>query len=147
MMAKRRRRKDGVIAPRGGRPGLPSLRSSAPGIKSPPRVGRPDLAALTAAVLGPLALYVATLPRTVVPEDDSLFLMVGAHLGVRPPARPVRPRSPAGRRRWPARRWWPRRRTASWQANDRSDSDFAERHAEMVFDLLPRDAVLFGYGD
>ena len=37
--------------------------------------------------------------------------------------------------------------SASWRANDRSDSDFAERHAEVVFDLLPQDAVLFGYGD
>ena len=34
-----------------------------------------------------------------------------------------------------------------WPANDRSGSDFAERHAEVVFDLLPRDAVLFVYGD
>ena len=37
--------------------------------------------------------------------------------------------------------------SAGWRANDRSDSDFAERHAEVVFDLLPQDAVLFGYGD
>ena len=37
--------------------------------------------------------------------------------------------------------------SAGWPANDRSGSDFAERHAEMVFDLLPPDAVLFGYGD
>ena len=37
--------------------------------------------------------------------------------------------------------------SASWRANDRSDSDFAERHADVVFDLLPQDAVLFGYGD
>ena len=37
--------------------------------------------------------------------------------------------------------------SASWPANDRSDSDFAERHAEAVFDLLPQDAVLFVYGD
>ena len=37
--------------------------------------------------------------------------------------------------------------SASWRANDRSDSDLAERHAEVVFDLLPQDAVLFGYGD
>ena len=61
-----------------------------PGMASPPRVGRPDLAALAAAVLGPLALYVATLPRTVVLEDDSLFLMAGVHLGVaHPPGYPL----------------------------------------------------------
>ena len=35
-----------------------------------------------AAVLGPLGLYVVTLPRTVVLEDDGLFLMAGVHLGV-----------------------------------------------------------------
>ena len=34
-----------------------------------------------------------------------------------------------------------------WTANDRSDSDFAERHAQLMFDLLPRDAVLFLYED
>ena len=51
---------------------------------------RPDAPALAAAVLGPLALYVATLPRTVVLEDDGLFLMAGAHLGVaHPPGYPV----------------------------------------------------------
>ena len=33
-------------------------------------------------MLGPLALYIATLPRTVVLEDDGLFLMAGVHLGV-----------------------------------------------------------------
>ena len=37
--------------------------------------------------------------------------------------------------------------SASWPANDRSGSDFAERHAEVVFDLLPQEAVLFLYGD
>ena len=57
---------------------------------APVSAGRPDLAALTAAVLGPLALYAATLPRTVVLEDDGLFLMAGAHLGVaHPPGYPV----------------------------------------------------------
>lgn len=49
-----------------------------------------DLAGLTAAVLGPLALYAATLPRTVVLEDDGLFLMAGVHLGVaHPPGYPI----------------------------------------------------------
>ena len=52
--------------------------------------GRPDLTALAAAVLGPLALYAATLPRTVVLEDDGLFLMAGVHLGVaHPPGYPI----------------------------------------------------------
>ena len=37
--------------------------------------------------------------------------------------------------------------SAGWPANDRSGSDFAERHAEMVLALLPQDAVLFAYGD
>ena len=50
----------------------------------------PDAAALTAAVLGPLGLYAATLPRTVAYEDDGLFLMAGAHLGVaHPPGYPI----------------------------------------------------------
>ncbi len=51
---------------------------------------RTDAAALAAAVLGPLALYAATLPRTVVLEDDGLFLMAGVHLGVaHPPGYPI----------------------------------------------------------
>ena len=37
--------------------------------------------------------------------------------------------------------------SAGWPANDRSASDFAERHAEMVFDLLPPGAALFVFGD
>ena len=37
--------------------------------------------------------------------------------------------------------------SASWRANDRSDSDFAEWYAEVLFDLLPQDAVLFAHGD
>ena len=36
---------------------------------------------------------------------------------------------------------------ANWPANDRSASDFTERHARLVFQLLPRDAVLFLSGD
>ena len=72
--------------------------------------------------------------------------------------------------RWAARAagvlpaWWPDRgsatlaalagaalvivsASASWRANDRSDSDFAEWYAEVMFDLLPPDAVLFVHGD
>ena len=56
----------------------------------PPSRSRPDAAAAAAAVLGPLALYAATLPRTVVLEDDGLFLMAGVHLGVaHPPGYPI----------------------------------------------------------
>lgn len=52
--------------------------------------GRPDAAALAAAVFGPLALYAATLPRAVALEDDGLFLMAGAHLGIaHPPGYPI----------------------------------------------------------
>ena len=49
-----------------------------------------DGAALAASVAGPLVLYVLTMPRTVVLEDDGLFLMAGAHLGVaHPPGYPL----------------------------------------------------------
>ena len=52
--------------------------------------GWPDWAALAAAVLGPLLLYITTMPRTVVLEDDSLFLLAGVHLGVaHPPGYPL----------------------------------------------------------
>ena len=57
---------------------------------APAGVGRADAAGLAAAVIGPLALYAATLPRTVVLEDDGLFLMAGVHLGVaHPPGYPL----------------------------------------------------------
>ena len=36
---------------------------------------------------------------------------------------------------------------ANWDANNRSDSDFAQRYADMVFALLPQDAVLLTSGD
>ncbi len=49
-----------------------------------------DGAALVSSVLAPLVLYVLTMPRTVVLEDDGLFLMAGAHLGVaHPPGYPL----------------------------------------------------------
>ena len=44
-----------------------------------------DGIALAASVVAPLVLYVLTMPRTVVLEDDGLFLMAGAHLGVAHP--------------------------------------------------------------
>ena len=37
--------------------------------------------------------------------------------------------------------------SASWRVNDRSGSDFAEWYAEVMFDLLPPDAVMFAHGD
>ena len=59
------------------------------------RAGLKDALLFGAAALGPLALYVATLPRTVVLEDDGLFLMAGASLGVAPrPLPPLHPRLP-----------------------------------------------------
>ena len=49
-----------------------------------------DGVASAAAVLGPLLLYAATLPRGVVLEDDGLFLMAGAQLGIaHPPGYPL----------------------------------------------------------
>ena len=49
-----------------------------------------DGAALAAAVCGPLLLYWLTLPRTVVLEDDGLFLMATTTLGVaHPPGYPL----------------------------------------------------------
>ena len=36
---------------------------------------------------------------------------------------------------------------AHYQVNDRADSDYAQRYAEMVFDHLPPDAMVFTYGD
>ena len=37
--------------------------------------------------------------------------------------------------------------SAGWRANDRSDSDFAEWYAAVLFDLLPPNAVMFVHGD
>ncbi len=55
-----------------------------------PAIRRCDALALTASVIGPLLLYVRTLPHTVVLEDDGLFLMVAAHLGIaHPPGYPL----------------------------------------------------------
>ena len=49
-----------------------------------------DSLALAAAVLGPLAVYILTLSHTVALEDDGLFLMAGAHLGIaHPPGYPI----------------------------------------------------------
>ncbi len=49
-----------------------------------------DGTALVASIVAPLLLYVLTMPRTVVLEDDGLFLMAGAHLGVaHPPGYPL----------------------------------------------------------
>ena len=49
-----------------------------------------DGIALVASVVAPIVLYVLTMPRTVVLEDDGLFIMAGAHLGVaHPPGYPL----------------------------------------------------------
>ena len=88
--AKRRKVRRGTGAPSGARPASPAAGDAAPQRRAPLPAGRPDIAALGAAVLGPLALYVASLPRTVVLEDDGLFLMAGVHLGVaHPPGYPI----------------------------------------------------------
>ena len=94
-MAKSRRRKPkrgAVAAPRA--PGAALRKASHDEAvtlpPSPAYTGWPDWAALAAAVLGPLLLYIATMPRTVVLEDDSLFLLAGVHLGVaHPPGYPL----------------------------------------------------------
>ena len=50
----------------------------------------PDGLAAVAAVLGPLLLYAATMPRGVALEDDGLFLMAGAQFGIaHPPGYPL----------------------------------------------------------
>jgi len=49
-----------------------------------------DSLPLAAAVLGPLTVYILTLSHTVALEDDGLFLMTGAHLGIaHPPGYPI----------------------------------------------------------
>ena len=64
-------------------PSLPPLPAPGPKLRS-------DGAAIAAAGLGPLALYALTMPRTVVLEDDGLFLMAGEHLGIsHPPGYPL----------------------------------------------------------
>ena len=101
MTARRRKPAPAVRTARRAAGGAPA--SARPGAGAPAPAGgpaadgvvpfswsRPDSAALVAAVLGPLALYAATLPRTVVLEDDGLFLMAGVHLGVaHPPGYPL----------------------------------------------------------
>ena len=91
MMAKRRKPGRGVAGLRRIPASSPGPAAAAPAVRRPPfSAGRADAGALTAAVLGPLALYAATLPRTVVLEDDGLFLMAGVHLGVaHPPGYPL----------------------------------------------------------
>ena len=93
MTAKRRKPVPTPGARRGTPTGVPASAAAAgPAANgaAPVSRGRPDAAALAAAVLGPLALYVATLPRTVVLEDDGLFLMAGVHLGIaHPPGYPI----------------------------------------------------------
>ena len=81
-----RRASDGIPAS----PGPTAAGSAVQQGRVPLSIDRRDVAALAAAILGPLILYVATLPRTVVLEDDGLFLMAGVHLGVaHPPGYPI----------------------------------------------------------
>ena len=91
--ARRRKLRREAGEPSGARsasPGPAATGGAAPRGRAPLPAGRPDVTALAAAVLGPLALYVATLPRTVVLEDDGLFLMAGVDLGVaHPPGYPI----------------------------------------------------------
>ena len=93
MMARRRKPGPAAGAPWRAPAAFPaSTLAAGPAVNgaAPVSWGRPDAAALAAAVLGPLALYAATLPRTVVLEDDGLFLMAGVHLGVaHPPGYPL----------------------------------------------------------
>ena len=87
---RRRKLRRGAGAPSGARTASPGPGGAAAQGSAPLPAGRLDIAALAAAVLGPLALYAATLPRTVVLEDDGLFLMAGVHLGVaHPPGYPI----------------------------------------------------------
>ena len=89
-MAKRRKPGRGAVGPTRTAAGSPGPAAASAVRTPPPSGGRPDAGALAAAVLGPLALYAATLPRTVVLEDDGLFLMAGVHLGVaHPPGYPL----------------------------------------------------------
>ena len=86
-MGKSRQRK---LERGGAAPRPPSGGGTATLAPAPVYAGWPDPAALAAAVLGPLLLYAATMPRTVVLEDDSLFLLAGVHLGVaHPPGYPL----------------------------------------------------------
>ncbi len=93
MMARRSKPRTTGDAPRRARAASPaSALAAGPAADQCPPVSwrRPDAAAVVAAVLGPLAVYAATLPRTVVLEDDGLFLMAGVHLGVaHPPGYPI----------------------------------------------------------
>ena len=92
MTTKVRRRKPrrGVGAPPGARAAIRGRGGAAEQDPAPLPAGRPDIAVLAGAVLGPLTLYAATLPRTVVLEDDGMFLMAGVHLGVaHPPGYPL----------------------------------------------------------
>ena len=95
MMAKISQRKPKRGARASQRPPAASLRQAPDGNAlthslTPVYAGWPDLAALAAGALGPLLLYVSTLPPTVVLEDDGLFLMAGVHLGIaHPPGYPL----------------------------------------------------------
>ena len=57
---------------------------------TPPVPAWHQLLPLFLSISGPLVLYLFTIPRTVVLEDDGLFLMVAKHLGIaHPPGYPL----------------------------------------------------------
>ncbi|MGI9310664.1 MAG: protein O-mannosyl-transferase family [bacterium] len=63
---------------------------TAPIISRLRRFASSDALSVLAAALAPLLLYILTMPRDVVLEDDGLFLMVGEHLGIaHPPGYPL----------------------------------------------------------
>ena len=57
---------------------------------TPPVSAWHQILPLLLSISGPLVLYLFTIPRTVVLEDDGLFLMVAKHLGIaHPPGYPL----------------------------------------------------------
>ncbi len=57
---------------------------------TPPVPAWHQILPLLLSISGPLVLYLFTIPRTVVLEDDGLFLMVAKHLGIaHPPGYPL----------------------------------------------------------
>ena len=91
----RSRRRRSASGRRRMRDSPPSAEPAAPASPEAPRRSWPrpsvaDALAAIAAIAGPLALYVATMPHTVALEDDGWFLIVGWFLGIgHPPGYPL----------------------------------------------------------
>ena len=89
------KRKGRVRLPAGARRLAPASAEGSPAGGTQARLATPlpagwlEAPALAAAARGPLALYISTLPRTVAPEDDSLFLMAGVAPRHSPPTGPT----------------------------------------------------------